>query len=379
MTTTVRVFSLPRVAALLVGAAALVAGIAPSQAAIRAAVGKPLQQAQSLAASGNFSAAMAKVREAEGVGGLSGEESRVVAQMKAYVSSKSGASSDSPRGKFSIDYHAGRWSAVIADAEALRKAGQLDGTSMAAVADAYYRSGNYPGCVRYIKGNFGNGASETVLKIQMACAFQAGDDAAQTEALELLVSRSQSPEYWGQLLKAAERARGLKDPQTLDIYRLKLRTGTIAGEKEYTLLAKLALANGFPQEAQDVQQKGIDAKILSGNSSDRLMAMTKQQAGQLTAQWNAKLAQAKAAPTGDPLIKLGESIWTQQGRSKEAVDLINQGIAKDKTDMGLAQTRLGMALLADGQKEAAIKAFAKVKDNPNQVLVAKLWTLYAKK
>src|ERR1700754_2734585 len=149
--TTVRSFSLPRVAALLVGAAALLAAVSPSQAAIRAAVGKPLQQAQSLAASGNFSAAMAKVREAEGVGGLTPEESRVVNQMKAYVSSRSGASSDSPRGKFSIDYHAGRWSAVIADGEALRKAGQLDGTSMAAVADAYYRSGNYPGCVRYIK------------------------------------------------------------------------------------------------------------------------------------------------------------------------------------------------------------------------------------
>ena len=212
---------------------------APAEAAVRAAVGKPLQEAQSLAAAGNYRAAHGqgqpgrKCRRTDAA-----KRAAVIAQMKAYISSKSNATGG--KGKLSADYRAGHWSAVIADANSMR--GQLDANDMAAVATAYYKMGNYPGCVRYIRTHFGNGASDTVLKIQMACAFSAGDDDAQTSALEQLVARNGTPEYWGQLLKAAERTRGLKDHQTLDIYRIKLRTGTMNGAQDYTLLAKLALA-----------------------------------------------------------------------------------------------------------------------------------------
>ena len=363
--------------ALFLGATVLAGGaamVSPAAAAVRAAVGKPLQEAQSLAAAGNYSAAMAKVNQAASVGGLTGEESRVIGQMKAYIASKSNQTSG--KGKLSADYRAGRWSSVIADADAMR--GELDANDMAAVATAYYKSGNYSGCVRYIRGHFGNSATDTVLKIQMACAFQAGDDEAQTSALEQLVARNGTPEYWGQLLKAAERTRGLKDHQTLDIYRLKLRTGTINGAQEYTLLAKLALELGFPSEAMEAQQKGTDAKLLSGDSAARLMNMTKSQIAAGQASWASRLAAAKAAPSGDQLIKLGEDLWGQ-GKAKDAIDLIQQGIAKDKVDVNEAQIRLGMAYLGAGQKDAAQRAFAKVKDDPKAVMVAHLWALYARK
>jgi hypothetical protein len=38
-----------------------------------------------------------------------------------------------------------------------------------------------------------------------------------------------------------------------------------------------------------------------------------------------------------------------------------------------------MAYLGAGQKDSAIRAFAKVKTNPNQAMIARLWTLYARK
>lgn len=370
---------LSRFAAFLLGAAVLagasVTATMPAEAAVRSVVGKPLQEAQSLAASGNYSAAMAKVHQAEGAGGLTGEESRVIAQMKAYISARQGGGSG-PKAKFANDYRSGRWSAVIADADDLH--GQLDGNEMAAVATAYYRIGRNADCVRYIKNHFGSGASDTVLKIQMACAFAAGDDASQTEALVQLVGRTQSAEYWGQLLKSAERTRGLKDHDTLDIYRLKLATGTMTAAQDYTLLAKLALELGLPTEALAVEQKGVDAKLLSGDSTTRLMNMTKQQQAADGAGWAAKLAAAKAAPSGDALIKLGEDLWTQ-GKAQDAIGLIQQGIAKDKTDLNNAQIRLGQAYLGAGQKDAAVKAFNKVKDSPNQVLIAHMWALYARK
>src|ERR1700755_1991380 len=78
-------------------------------AGVRPAVGKPLQEAQSLAAAGNYSAAMAQVNKAEAVGGLTPEESRIVSQMRSYISSKSSATGG--KGKFSADYRAATWSA----------------------------------------------------------------------------------------------------------------------------------------------------------------------------------------------------------------------------------------------------------------------------
>jgi len=367
-----------RTAAFFLGVA-VVAGTSlavtlPAEAAVRAVVGKPLQEAQSMAASGNYSGAMSKVHQAEGASGLTPEENRVISQMRAYIQSKQGGGSG--KAKFSNDYRSGHWGAVISDADEMH--GQLDGNDMAAVATAYYKLGRNADCVRYVKGHFGNGASEIVLEILRACAFGAGDDQAQTDALQQLVARTGKPEYWNQLLNAAEHTRGLNDHQTFDIYRIKLRTGTLTVAQDYTLLAKLAIEFGLPFEAQAVVQKGIDAKLLTGDSTTRLMNLANTQAAADTAGWAAKLAAAKAAPSGEALIKLGEDL-VGQGKAKDAVDLIQQGIAKGKTDMNNAQTRLGQAYIDAGQKDQAVRAFAKVKGTPNEELVAHLWTLYARK
>ncbi len=86
-----------RTAAFFLGAAVIAgAGLSltvPAEAAVRAVVGKPLQEAQSMAASGNYSGAMAKVHQAEGASGLTGEESRVISQMRAYIQAKQGGGS----------------------------------------------------------------------------------------------------------------------------------------------------------------------------------------------------------------------------------------------------------------------------------------------
>src|SRR5689334_20081229 len=76
------------------------ATVTPAEAAVRAAVGRPLQEARSLAGAGNYSAAMAKVREAESVGGLTGEERSIIGQMRQYISVKSGSGGLGAKAKF---------------------------------------------------------------------------------------------------------------------------------------------------------------------------------------------------------------------------------------------------------------------------------------
>ena len=358
-------------------AAAAVGSLSPADAAVRAAVGKPLQAAQAAAAAGNYSGAMNYVRQAEGVGGLTAEEQKIIGQMKAYIEVKSGGSvgvSDSTGAvaKFSADYRAGRYHEVIEDADLLRKYGALNGTNLEIIAQAYYRMGDYSGCARFTRAN---GGGVGMLELQMRCAFEVGDDATVRNAAEQLVAATGKAEYWGQLLKLAERAKGLSDHQTLDIYRIKFLTGSITGD-DYLTLGTLDIQFGFAAEAQNVIQKGIAAKLLTGDRPVRLLNLAKQNLQTDLASLPKTVAAANASKSGDPLVKLGED-YCGMGRYKDAVDAVQAGLKKGVSDADNATIRLGQALYGAGQKDAAIKAFAKA-TTPNGELTAHLWSLYVR-
>jgi hypothetical protein len=354
----------------------------PAAAAVSAKVGKPLQEASQLIAKGDYKGAMAKVNEAEAVSGKSAEETKIIAQMKDAIAIRSGDTSTpgGAKAKFANDYNARKYKDVIDDADALKKHGVLDASSMQIVAQAYYLSGDKNGCLKYIKNNFGANPGDATLELQMRCAFDAGDTDTQRQALETLVAHTGKQQYWNDLLKMSERGQGMRDHDTLDVYRLKLLTGTINGKDEYTTLAQLALQLQFPAEAQAVIEKAQAANLLKDDRSNKLLALAKTQAAADTANMAKELAAAQAAPKGDPLVKFGEDQWGQ-GKAKDAVTNIKAGIAKGVDDKNNAQIRLGMALISSGQKAEAQKALDQVKPaNPNDksAMVAHLWSLYAR-
>jgi tetratricopeptide (TPR) repeat protein len=135
---------------------------------------------------------------------------------------------------------------------------------------------------------------------------------------------------------------------------------------------------GFAAEAAAVEQKGVEAKLLSGDTFNRLAAMTQTQSAQQQASLAQRLAAAQKAPNGDALVKIGEELWGQ-GKFSDALNAIQAGIKKDKIEMNNAQIRLGVAYLGTGQKDQAIRAFGKVSDNPKWAMMAGIWSLYAKK
>src|SRR5258708_334758 len=173
---------------IVAGTATLFAGVAA--AAVRPEVGRPLQEAQSAAASGRCDAAKAKLREADGVGGKTGAEQSTIAQMRQYIDVKCGDANSAlgAKAKFANDYNAGRYRAAIDDADLLRKFGELDGTNMLIIAQAYYKASDFAGCVRYIRNNFGSRGGQNELELQRRCAYEGGDSDAEREALEALVA-----------------------------------------------------------------------------------------------------------------------------------------------------------------------------------------------
>jgi len=358
-------------------AGAVLALSVPAQAlTVSPKVGPLLNEAKSLYASGNYSAALAKLREAEAVKSTP-DDTTVINSMKQAIGVKTGdvalGGAAAAKAKFANDYNAGKFKDVIADAEILRKNGALDSNSQLIIGQAYYKAGDYAGCVRYAKTIAGN---DTALELQARCAYETGDEATQREALESLVSRTGKSEYWVGLLKLGERARGLSDHNTLDINRLRLLTGSMSGKDDYVALAQFALQFKLAAEAQAALEKGVASKQVSDDRSMRLLATAKQMAAANAANEPKALAAANAAPQGDDLVAVGENM-IGEGKAKDAIGVIQNGMKKPLKDANNAQIRLGQAYLAAGQKGDAESAFNKVKAPEKDALVAHLWALAA--
>ena len=335
-------------------------------------VGPLLKEAVAMISAKNYAGAKAKLNEAESLKSTP-DDTALINQIKNAISISS-ADPNTPGGakaKFAQDYSAGKWKDVIADAEYLKKNNVFDAQAQLVVGQAYYKAADYAGCVRYTKTL---GTGETALALQARCAYEVGDDASQRAALEQLVARTGKPEYWVGLLKLGERARGLSDHNTLDINRLRLLTGAASTKDDYISLAQFALQFGMAAEAQGVMEKG--AKVLTDDRSQRLLARAKADAATQAANEAKDLAAAKAAPQGDDQVKVGERM-IGEGKAKDAINVIQEGLKKPLKDANNGQLRLGQAQMAAGQKKDAMATFQKVKAPEKDAMVAHLWFLAA--
>jgi tetratricopeptide (TPR) repeat protein len=344
-----------------------------AEAAARPAVGKLLQQAVDLAKGGSTGAANSKISQAEAVGGLTPGDQQAIEQVKSFVNAKSGGGATGSKAKFAEDYNAGRYNAVVGtDADELRKAGQMDGNSELVIAQAYYLMGNYPEAIRLLKGMGGDSAQALL----MSAAAKSGDTASEQAAAEKLISAGQT-KYWVYELAAADATRGLTDHQTLDVTRIRLLTGQMRGAEDYQLAAELAIQFGLPTEASSIIQKGITAKVLTDARSQRLAAVAQAAAAKDAAAMAGTVKTANASKTGDLLVRLGEN-YTGMGKFPDAISAIQAGSAKGVTDTNEAAIRLGQAQLGAGQKDAALHSFGQVKGDPKEVMIAHVWSLYAR-
>jgi hypothetical protein len=352
---------------------------APAVAAVRPAVGEPLQQAMALAAKGDYKGAMALVDKANAASGKTAEETSTIGQVKAYIGAKSGdislGGAAAAKNKLASDYTAKNYAGVIADGNALKAAGALDTTSSAVVAQAYYLSGNKAGCIKYIKGA-GAATDEATLQLEMKCAFDLNDSATQRDALEQLVARTGKADYWTQVIKLAQSAKNLSDPQSLQLMRLKYLTGTMAGKDDYINLAQLDLQLGLPAEANTVLDKGTAAGLLNDDRSKKLQALAKQQSAQVASGMDAALAAANKDPAGDALVKVCLQQYSA-GKAKDAVATCQSAQGKTLKDKDSAVIALGLVQVAAGQSAAAIKTLNADKGDSNGAQIAHLYALYA--
>jgi hypothetical protein len=350
---------------------------------IRPEVGKPLQQAGELLKAGKAREALAKVREADAVGGKTAQEQFMIDRMRGSAAQRAGDNGTAIQA-FEAVFNSGKLSggeqAQIAESLAFAYSQQRDNAKAMQWANRAQQLGATSAQLKQLQsylqaqsGDYGAVAKEAAAAI--AAAEQGGrrpgeDDllrladaqqrlnnpAAQTATLEKLVAYHPKKEYWSALLGRLPRKPGFADRFALDVLRLKLATGNLTKTEEFMEMAQLALQGGYPAEAKLVVDKGFAAGALNATAEagrhQRLRDLANKQDAEVRANLERETAAALAAKDGNDLVQLG-TVLASLGQAEQAASMIQQGIAKG----GLkrpedAKLRLGQALALSGKSKS---------------------------
>lgn len=388
-------------------AAALILGTASAQS-LRPEVGKPLQAAQALIKSGKFREALAKVNEAEAVGGRTSAENLTIERMRLAAASGAGDADTAAR---SYEALAGSMSG----AEKLRTIESIAGTYYRAREYAkaqqwygrYFREGGTNAANRtlmiqtqYLAGDFSGAARELTAEIQgtekaggtpaearltllLNAAQRLNDPNISAYAMERLVVHYPKREYWADLLGRLQRKSGFSDRFALDVYRLSLATGVMSKASDYMEMAQLAVQAGFPAEGLQVVDKGYAAGVLGvgpeAERHKRLKDLIDKRLAEDKAAMAAAEADALKAKDGNGLVTVGYNLVVN-GQGAKGIAMMQQGITKGglkrpedaKLHLGIAQ-----ALVGDAAKAQA--TFRTVAGKDGSADLARLWALQARK
>jgi len=341
---------------------------------VRPEIGKPLQQASELLRAGKAKEALAKVREADAIGGKTAGEQLMIDRMRGSAAQRAGDN------------------ATAAQAfEAVYNTGKLSGAEQAQVAESlafiYSQMRDNARATQWLNKALAAGASGSQIKqLQSYLQAQSGDynaiakdaaaavqaaeqagrrpdegdllrladaqqhlnsSAAQSATLEKLVAYYPKKDYWAALLGRLPRKPGFSDRFALDVLRLKLATGNLTKTEDFMEMAQLALQTGYPAEGKAIVDKGFAAGALgTGPEAERhkrLRDLANKQDAEVRANIEKEVAAAGAAKDGNELVQAG-TVLASMGRADQGAQLIEQGIAKG----GLkrpeeAKLRLGQA------------------------------------
>ena len=393
-----------------VAIAALAFTAAQAQDALRPEVGKPLQAAQELIKAGRYKEALARVRDADAVGGKTANESLTVERMRIAAASGAGDVDTAARsfevingsGKVSgadkirmIESIAGSYYRAREYAKAMQwyqryfKEGGTSNANRNLLIQTQYLSGDLSGVIKEVTADIvateksGGMPAEDRINLLLNAAVKLKDVNAETFALERLVSYYPKKEYWVTLLSRLQSKPNFSDRLVLDTYRLSLATGSMTTANDYSELAQLALQAGSGAEAKQVVDKGFAAGILgAGPEADRhkrLRDLINKRIAEARTTQAADEQSALAAKDGNDLLTIGLN-QVFEGQKAKGLALMQQGIAKG----GLkrpedAKLHLAIAQLIAGENAKALATLRTVSGNDGTSDLARLWALYARR
>ena len=372
---------------------------------------KPLKEAQDAMKAKKYDAAMAKLKEVQGMSGKSPYDEHLMHEMFGFLYFRANDYAAAAR-----ELEPGLSSGFLKPAEQPRrvkdlavlnlrlknypkaiefgqraiKGGFADDTVYTVLEQAYYLKGNQKETMRFVNEYIdqqvksGKTPKERSLQTLMQACTALNDTNCQTKAMERLVSYYPKGDYWVNLLDSLfkEVKENGTEATQLQLYRLAVEVNVLKNPDDYNEMAQLAMEQGSPGEAVRILEKGFANNVFSDQRSkdknQRLLAAAKKNSAAEQAELP-KLTQAAAADTtGNKDVELGKAHLSYQ-QFPQAVEAIQRGIKKGSlTDPAQAQLLLGIAQLKAANKDEAVKAFRAVKGDDKLKQLADLWTLHAR-
>jgi tetratricopeptide (TPR) repeat protein len=370
-------------------------------------VGKLLQDALNASKQGKNPQALAKLKEADAVGGKSGLEQLKIAEMYGYVylqqknypaaaaayerTLSSGqltpaqtndrikqiAQLSFPKDvKKTVEYTT-RW---------LKATGSKDPDMYAMLGQAYQLGGNDKNAISATEIAMRNAQAagkrpdENWLRILLKSYGNLGDAAAVNRLTTTLVTLYPTKDNWNLLSSALRKQAAGDDRIALNVYRLMTELDLMDKPDLYTESAIVSIQAGLPGEALKTMELGSNKKVLSADDArnQRIIndARTRLKAQQQTLP---KLQQAAASSKqGLAELQLAEVLMSY-GQTDQAVAAAKRALQKGGLpDTDDAWMLVGRGSVAKKNGAEARKAFAQVK---GQELgsIAKLWNIYTSK
>src|SRR6059058_3633141 len=374
-----------------------------------AKLAKPLKEAHDDLNAKKYADAIAKLREAEGIGGKTAYDQHLINDMLgfAYARTQNYAEaakaweaelddgftpqSEIPtrvRQLAEANYQVKNYDKAIEFGNRAIKGGFADQELRTLVGQAYYLKGDWKGTLHFEEGQVDNVIKEgrtpkgEALQLILSACVKLNDQPCETRALERVVTYYPKPDYWYQLLFTLRQQTSGNDANTLQTYRLMSEVDVLKNPEDYTEMAQLALEAGSPGEAQRILEKGIAKGVFADQrakqKNERLLESAKKAAATDRASLPRIAKEADAAATGAKNVGLGLAYFGY-GEYDKAVEEITKGLTKGGLrNEGEARLLLGISQLKAGHKEDAAKTFHAVKGDPSLERLANLWTLHAK-
>jgi len=375
--------------------------------AVSKKVGISLYEAQKLMQSGDYAGAMAKVTEAEAITDRTPEDDYQIAKFKGYIAinlkdeatalAAFEAMANSPmlpesdkastyQNAMLLNARAKNYADEIKYGKLLEAIKPLDDKSLAMMSQAYYLQNDPANAGVYAEKSVEAAKAEgvqpdpVVLEIQMSAQTKAHDQSAALKTLEDLAVATNEPSDWQQLTSLALTTNGIRDIDALYIYRLRFMSGAMKESDDYTILARIALQLGYPEEAKEVLEQGVNTgKIAAGyGEAGGLLAKAKTDAAADHQALPSIAAAAEKSKTGEQDVKLAEDYWGY-GRYADAEAAARRAISKGGLkDPSEGNFILGISLVAQTKNLDAVDPLGKVDGTAARSRAGYLWSLYAK-
>jgi hypothetical protein len=188
-----------------------------------------------------------------------------------------------------------------------------------------------------------------------------------------VVQNYPSPENWRNALLIYRDSAKLDSQTDLDLYRLMRATKSLTGERDYYDYASSANDRGLPGEALAVLDLGAQTNNLSAAKAGPLRSEITGRVAEDKKSLPASATKAKSAADGKMAMNTADA-YLGYGEYAKAAELYQVALTKGGVDANMLNTRLGIALALQGQKDAAKTALASVTGPRQQV--ANFWTIW---